>query len=421
MKKIYVLGGGTFSHVRNHLSLATPAFGETARAIHKKLCSMLDPGEYDVNLVLTKMADSSSKLVTNSDVSALVDELVADPDTKGIVFNVALTDYEGQIGDVSPSKYATRMETSKGQALMVLTPAEKIISKIRKTRKDIFAVGFKTTCGADEGMQYSKALRLMKLNSLNLVLANDTGTRQNVIVAPEESRYCSTTDREEVLDYLVQMMASRMKNTFTRSTVIPGDAVPWHSKEVPQALRAVVDHCIKRGAYKPFLGKTVGHFAVKIDDTVVLTSMRKSNFNELATTGLVKIESDGDHSVIAHGFKPSVGGQSQRIIFKEHPELDCIVHFHCPLKENQTHKFATKPQWPNECGSHECGKNTSDGLTRVDLGEGHYLEVVYLADHGPNIVFHQSTPSSKVIDFIESNFSLDKKTGGIPEDAIFKV
>ena len=26
-------------------------------------------------------------------------------------------------------------------------------------------------------------------------------------------------------------------------------------------------------------------------------------------------------------------GQSQRIIFKEHPELDCIVHFHCPVKE----------------------------------------------------------------------------------------
>ena len=29
-KRIYILGGGTFTHVRAHMSLAAPAFGETA-------------------------------------------------------------------------------------------------------------------------------------------------------------------------------------------------------------------------------------------------------------------------------------------------------------------------------------------------------------------------------------------------------
>ena len=33
MKKIYILGGGTFNYVRNHLALAAPAFGETARKL----------------------------------------------------------------------------------------------------------------------------------------------------------------------------------------------------------------------------------------------------------------------------------------------------------------------------------------------------------------------------------------------------
>lgn len=34
MKKIIILGGGTFMPIRNHLSLCAPAFGRTAQQIH---------------------------------------------------------------------------------------------------------------------------------------------------------------------------------------------------------------------------------------------------------------------------------------------------------------------------------------------------------------------------------------------------
>ena len=36
-KQIYIFGGGTFSHVRNHMALAAPAFGETAKRL-AELC-----------------------------------------------------------------------------------------------------------------------------------------------------------------------------------------------------------------------------------------------------------------------------------------------------------------------------------------------------------------------------------------------
>jgi hypothetical protein len=258
---------------------------------------------------------------------------------------------------------------------MTLRPAPKLIGKIRKTRKDIFVVGFKTTTDANPGEQYAADLRLLKTNSLNLVLANDTITRRNVIIAPEETQYTPTTDRTYALNTLVEIMLSRMTNTFTRSTVVPGDAVPWNSELVPVNLREVVDFC------KTVLGKTAGHFAVKLSDTEVLTSIRKSNFNELAKVGMVKIVSSGHDSVVAHGFKPSVGGQSQRIVFSKHQDVDCIVHFHCPAK--RTYDIATRSQWQNECGSHQCGQNTADGLQVVDLGDGDRLKVVYLEDHGP--------------------------------------
>ncbi len=297
---------------------------------------------------------------------------------------------------------------------MELTPSDKIIGLIRKERKDIFVVGFKTTSNQSSDTQYIRGLELMKKNSLNLVLANDTVTRNNMIIAPEETRYCETNQRNDVLSYLCDMMLSRMSNHFTRSTVIPGDSVAWSSNEVPENLRQVVNHCIKNGAYKPFLGKTAGHFAVKVDDGVILTSIRRTNFNQLQEVGLVKVESKNKDEVIAHGFRPSVGGQSQRIIFSEHPDLDCIVHFHCPVKpEFKNTIVPVKEQWPNECGSHECGQNTSNGLREIQLNDGHKLSVVYLDEHGPNIVFNRNTPSEQVIGFIEKHFDLEQKTGGL--------
>ena len=418
-KRIVILGGGTLNHVRNHLALCAPAYGTTAKQLeghfNRELRMQLVDREYDVELVLTKMADPQSCLETNEDVAAYVDTLILDPTVKVIVFNVALADFAGQVGDIVSGKYSERLRTAEGSQQMRITPSDKLIGRIRKERKDIFVVGFKTTTDYESPQQYVRALELLKKNSLNLVLANDTVRRNNMIVAPEETRYCETTDRAEVLAFLAKMTVSRMQNHFTRSTVVEGKAVDWNSDQVPASLRAVVDHCIEQGAYKPVLGKTAGHFAVKVGENEVLTSIRKTNFNQLGEVGLVRIESEGDDRVIAHGFRPSVGGQSQRIIFREHEGLDCIVHFHCPVKPDAAEKalIPVKDQWPNECGSHECGRNTSQGLREVDLGDGDKLSVVFLDSHGPNIVFNRKTPAHKVMNFIDRNFDLAAKTGGM--------
>jgi hypothetical protein len=167
----------------------------------------------------------------------------------------------------------------------------------------------------------------------------------------------------------------------------------------------VVNYCIEQGAYKVFNGATVGHFACKIGDTEFLTSIRKTNFNDLAKNGLVRVKTDGPDTVIAYGAKPSVGGQSQRIIFSEHNDYNCIVHFHCPIKEGS--EVPVRSQREVECGSFSCGKNTSDGLKRIGN-----LSAVMLDNHGPNIVFHDSIDPQEVIDFIEANFDLSDKTGG---------
>jgi hypothetical protein len=419
MKKIVVIGGGTVSHVRNHLALCAPAFGRTALDIAS---TCLDKwGEVaSVQLFLTRMADpmgmfgeQTDHITTNEDVKKLVEEWVEDKDIKVVFFNAAICDFRGTITDdqlrPTPSgKYEERLKTSQGNKVMVLEPYEKMISLIRKSRKDIFLVAFKTTCGATEDEMYLAGLDMLKKNSCNLVLANDTVTRLNLIITPEEARYHVTANREQVIHDLVDMAYLRSQLTFTRSSVVEGEPVSWNSLLVPEVLRQVVNWCVTMGAYKVFNGATVGHFACKLKENEFLTSIRKSNFNDIHKTGMVRVVTDGPDTVLAYGAKPSVGGQSQRIVFHDHPDTDCIVHFHCPLKPDHKDDIPVISQREYECGSHQCGENTSKGL-----GKFGNLYCVMLDNHGPNIVFHHSIDSKEVTQFILDNFDLTQKTGGL--------
>lgn len=447
MRQIHIIGGGTVFHVRPHLALSAPAYGKVVRDIEEVLFQQCFDGI--VHSYTTKMAgnrhriwtahsgyeDSEPKnLETNEDVADLLNELIIDPKPKIIFLPAALCDFEAQsfeqgaVGTTYVGKTHPRLRSDQAIDLR-LVPAMKVISRVRKTRKDIFLVGFKTTTGAEPQAQFEAGLRLVKQASCNLVLANDLVTKRNMVITPEQAPYYVTTDRHSAINGLVQMAVDRSKGHFTRSTVDPKPAlVDWASEAIPESLRTVVNHCIKRGAYKPFLGKTVGHFAVRVPTVpgvvhppTFITSRRGVNFNELDKVGMVIVQADGDDRVIAWGAKPSVGGQSQRIIFAEHPDVDCIVHFHCPMRGDRHENLVRgdipmRSQEPHECGSHECGKNTSDGLKVFDLYNGalkYPVKAVMLEKHGPNIVFNKNIDPKRVIDFIEKHWDLERSTAEV--------
>jgi len=426
-KTIHIISGGTISHIATHLALCAPAYGGTGRSLMNlchTYCEELDVVMHETKMVTGKQQQErhgiwyGSKLETNDDVDRLISRIVEDLSVKIVFMPVALCDFEvnriESDAGVRPEpigKNALRLSTHDNihEYKLVLKAAEKIIRKVRAKRKDIFLVGFKTTDGVDDQKQYLAGLHLLKEASCNLVLANDVKTKLNMVITPEEARYHVTTDRYEALKGLVEMAKMRSHLTFTRSTVVAGEPVPWSSDIVPKALREVVDHCIKQNAYKPFRGATVGHFAAKLAQDTFITSQRKTNFNDLEKIGLVRIKTDGPDTVLAYGAKPSVGGQSQRIVFSEHPEYDCIVHFHCPLKPESN--VPTVSQREYECGSHQCGQNTSNGLKKY-CENGHTFSAVFLDQHGPNIVFNSKIDPQIIIEFINQNFDLSAKTGG---------
>lgn len=421
MKKLHIFGGGTVAHIANHFAVCAPAYGKTAHALSHLARNRFLKDDMQIVTHLTKMAGGDS-LETNEDIFNKIEELKKDYNTKIIFFNCALVDYQvekinaiTEENTVVPiayksmtGKYSGRLETRKVPHLNVdFISSEKIIPSIRKGRKDIFLVGFKTTCGATKQEMYEKGLRLCKEGSVNLVLVNDTKTRWNMIITPEEAAYHETDNRAEVLKNLVDMVYYRSQLTFTQSTVVDGKPVDWTDERIPSSLRTVVEHCINNKAYKKFNGSTVGHFAIRLSDTEFLTSIRKSDFNKLKEIGMVYVKTDGPDTVLAYGAKPSVGGQSQRIVFKNHEGMDCIVHFHSPLKPDHKDNILIKSQREVECGSMQCGQNTSDGLKQFGN-----VKAVFLDQHGPNIVFNKHIDPQEVIDFIERNFDLSQKTGG---------
>lgn len=207
-KRICVIGGGTFNYVRNHLALAAPAFGSTARDITQRLETQLSAKDLEeiwaVDLHLTRMANPLSQLTTNEDINNLVSLILQDYNTKVIVFNVALTDYEGQVEELSSGKYAERLRTSFGPRTMTLIPSKKIIERVKHERPDIFLVAFKTTAGQSAFTQQCRGEDLIITSGADIVLVNDVKNKENqIVVKGEDNKIRTITERKSAIRLLV--------------------------------------------------------------------------------------------------------------------------------------------------------------------------------------------------------------------------
>ena len=401
-RKTLIIGGGTVNYIRNHFAISAPAYGKTARYIKDNIGNKIG----EPYLLLTKMANSISNIETNDDLKNIVDEIILDKSVKCIVFNAAVADFEGVLDGVESGKYAQRLKTKNGNISVDLKSSHKIISKIRVERPDIFLVGFKTTTYEDESNQFLIALNMMKKTKCNLVLANDLGTKINMIITPEESSYSVTSDRDKVLNELIEFVNHRGDLTYKRTQLHIQDNYKLEettSKTFQEVLKFVVNN----GGYIENNGNgfTPGHFCQKINEHEMVSSQRKADHNKVFKEGLTKV-SFKDNEVFAYGNrKPSVGATSQWLMLEDNPEYDCIIHTHNPIKKDSLLKIVE--QKPYQCGSQECGLNTVNNL--VEYSDN--IKAVFLEKHGVNILFKSKANPKEVINFINMNIDLGKKIG----------
>lgn len=349
--------------------------------------------------------EPSPNLVTNDDVEQLIDKLLQDKSVGTIIMNVALCDYEAiPINGIDNGWHADRLKTSEGNVTIELTPTDKIIGKIRRKRPDIFLVGFKTTTNETSENQFLIALKMMKKTKCNLVLANDTVTRNNMIITPEETIYGETTNRDDAIKELCDMIRMRQNLTYHRGNFIEGENSDF--SEAPENFKAVINFLIENGGYIENNGNgfTPGHFGYRNKHGNTLSffsSQRGVNHNEVTKNGMTFVFFNENDDVCYLGTKKaSVGARSQALLFKENPEYDFIIHTHNPLKEGSL--IPTTPQKPFQCGSMECGINTVKNLGDFDNG----IKAVFLEKHGINLIFKQDTKAKDVIQFLKDNIEL---------------
>lgn len=397
-KKTVIIGGGTFYHIRNHLSLAAPAFGTTAKYLHSQFIKHNLPSE----LHLTKMAGGST-LTTNRDIKILIDNLIKDKNVGTIILNAAICDFNSDWINKEPNgSYAKRLKTSEGNVTLTLSPVEKIINTIRIQRPDIFLVGFKTTTNQNTQEQYYTALKFMKQSKCNLVLANDVITRNNMVLVPEEAKYYNTKNRTRALDGLFKLINMRQNLTYNTTELIKGSNTDL--QQTPKTFQKVIKFLIDNGGFISDNGNdfTPGHFCFKLDNNIFLSSQRKADHNKVFENGLTCVSKPKTRVLAIGTKKPSVGATSQKLLFDKFPDYDCIIHTHNPIYSNS--KINRILQAPYQCGSIECGKNTVSGIKfHNDIG------AVYLDKHGTNIIFKSTDSHKKIIKFIKKNLKLGTK------------
>lgn len=408
-KNISILGGGTIKKIRPHFALSSASYGSTAIRLFELCYAHNDFKSYRINLYLTKMAKdynyaSSERPETIEDVESLLKRINQDERSKIVFMNCAMVDFDCDIKCVSDSE--GRLDSERNY-IAHLTANKKYISEIKRDRKDIFLVGFKTTYNAkDLDEMFLKGLKLLKTSGCNLVLVNDIKHRFNMIVTPEESYYFYGENRELALSELVDISAKRSNLTFNRTTLISEFKREIHDiDEYHENFTKVVKYCVKAGYYKPnILGVTTGHFCIrdKFDKNILYSSIRKSDYTK--ELKLTKLQYSLDH--VYSGVKPSAGAVTQKLLLDKNPEYDCIIHFHCREKDGV--KFSSRKQRNFECGSLECGLNTLDGLQEIKLNSKTKIKIVMLEKHGPNILFRSKDNPEDIISFITKHFETNK-------------
>jgi len=143
---------------------------------------------------------------TNEDLGKKLDEVLADPLVSAIVMAAAICDFEP--AGVGWGKDEPRLN-SKQPFRMWLSPAEKLIDKIKQKRPDIFLATFKTTSNESlDTLQY-KATENLERCGADIVLGNDIKNKYNILVT---QRSCVDFDvRDECLHALAIAVGKHLK------------------------------------------------------------------------------------------------------------------------------------------------------------------------------------------------------------------
>lgn len=233
LQKIVIFSGGTINYIRPHFALCAPAFGTIGNNIFDAFTEWRDKKfppelikEIDAPIAMnqiiherTKMAGGDS-IVTNEDLALVLDGYLADPTVGCIIMAAAVCDFEAdsvrsKYGDCEDAgKHLPRLNTSNPDKYykIAVYPAEKLITKIKEHRPDIFLVGFKTTTDASDDELKEACIKSQTANGGNLIFGNDINLHTNVLIS---SNVSLTAPRQNCIAAMVGLIMNYLQDNIT--------------------------------------------------------------------------------------------------------------------------------------------------------------------------------------------------------------
>lgn len=217
--RVVIYSGGTMVHVRPHFSLCAPAYGQIGQDVLKEFDRII-ARPYEVDLISTKMADSSSPIETNEDLRNDVLLNLLDPSVKAIVMAAAICDWEPEslyqeeyghkhFHEEGFGKEFPRLSSSEDHTID-LTSSNKIIDLIKEQRPDIHLTTFKTTSNESSEDLFDKSERNLLRSNSDVVFGNDIKNHHNLLcVRGTEVQGMCTGDRSDMVKFLVKLIDVR--------------------------------------------------------------------------------------------------------------------------------------------------------------------------------------------------------------------
>lgn len=262
-------------------------------------------------------------------------KLVSDPDTDVAVLTMAASDY-------GPEKVEGKISSSQKELTLKLTPLPKIISELKKSRKDIFLVGFKFLIDVPPDQLIETAYKSMLRDGQDLAVANvgrsgmRLGDMQTFIITIE--RGIVPVTREELPLKLLKMIEERFSRSYyrTQQTVLP--ELPL-APGVAAEFNADVKRLSQLALFDSYLAgdrREFGFVAKRCPEGTLITG-RGSSKSQADTSDLSLVtgldETQRVIQVSSTGKKASLNANIAHLIFSRRPEIDYIVHAHIPLAE----------------------------------------------------------------------------------------
>jgi len=280
---------------------------------------------------------------TADDLKNLLFEQPTAPD---VIFQAAA------VADYKPVRVEGKISSDQDELQLTLAKNPKIISELRdRYGKEAFIIGFKLLSNVSEEQLVAAALKQVKDNRLNLVVANDLqnlhdGQHPITIVTPEGGAIEFDGERGQVAKRLVDFVLKRAGVHWYHSE-------QWDTVEDCLGERKLFKEALDLAHKMNLFTDESGNVSASLNNWHVTVSPRRVDKAKLGAESAIPAHVDHMRRIVMYEgeHKPSIDTGVNSSLFEIYPDVTAMLHFH-----NGWGRMDAVTEFPYPCGVTEEAK-----------------------------------------------------------------